>query len=95
VPPIVVLASAMFAYAIIAEATLSFLGLGTQPPTPDWGEMVSSGRSYMDQAYWAVLFPALAIMVFVVAVNFVGDGIRDLLDPRYRQRFGPGESSGS
>ncbi len=83
--PVIVQATSMFAYAIIAEATLSFLGLGTQPPTPSWGEMVSSGRAYMQQAYWVVLFPALAIVLFVVGVNFAGDGIRDGLDPRYRR----------
>jgi peptide/nickel transport system permease protein len=85
IAPVIVQATAMFAYAIIAEATLSFLGLGTQPPTPSWGEMISSGRAYMQQAYWVVLDPALAIVLFVVAVNFLGDGFRDLLDPKYRR----------
>ncbi|HBY97066.1 MAG: ABC transporter permease [Ardenticatenaceae bacterium] len=85
IPPVIVQTSAMFAYAIVAVATLSFLGLGTQPPTPDWGEMVSTGRSYLQEAYWVALFPALAIMLFVTAVNLLGDGIRDMMDPRYRK----------
>jgi peptide/nickel transport system permease protein len=85
IPPVIVQATAMFAYAIIAAATLSFLGLGTQPPTPDWGEMVSKGRAYMQEAYWVVLFPGVAIILFVMGVNFLGDSMRDMMDPRYRK----------
>jgi len=84
VAPVIVQASANFAYAIIAEATLSFLGLGVQPPTPSWGEMVSSGKAYVQDAYWLILFPCLAITLFVIGVNLLGDSIRDMLDPRYR-----------
>jgi len=61
---------------------LSYLGLGTQPPTPTWGNMLSSGRNYMRDAWWVTTFPGLAIFFTVMAFNFVGDGIRDALDRR-------------
>jgi len=62
---------------------LSFLGLGIQPPTPSWGSMVASGNRYLQLAPWISLFPGMAIFMMVMAVNFVGDGVRDALDPRW------------
>jgi peptide/nickel transport system permease protein len=81
---LIVQASASFSIAIIAEATLSFLGLGTQPPTPSWGLDLSSGRPYIDSAPWLVIVPATAISVSVIGVNFLGDGLREALDPKLR-----------
>ena len=72
--------------AILIESSLSYLGLGTQPPTPSWGGMLSQGRDYMRQAPWATFFPGLAIFVTVMAFNLLGDGLRDALDPRLRRR---------
>jgi peptide/nickel transport system permease protein len=80
--PLLVQASLLMAFAIIAEASLSFLGLGVQPPTPTWGQMVSSGSGYLTQAPWISLFPGGAILVTVLGFNLVGDGLRDALDPR-------------
>ncbi len=79
---VIVLATLGIPNAIIAGASLSFLGLGIQPPTPDWGEMLSSGRSYVSTAWWLSTFPGLAILVMVLAINLFGDGLRDALDPR-------------
>jgi ABC-type dipeptide/oligopeptide/nickel transport system permease subunit len=70
------------AFAIIAEASLSFLGLGVQPPTPTWGAMVSAGSGYLTSAPWISLFPGAAIFLSVLGFNLVGDGLRDALDPR-------------
>ncbi|MDO9065580.1 MAG: ABC transporter permease, partial [Chloroflexota bacterium] len=64
--------------------SLSFLGLGAQPPTPEWGTMLFEGRGWLRQAWWATTFPGLAIMVTVLAVNRLGDGIRDAIDPRLK-----------
>lgn len=80
--PIVVIATLGVANAIIAGAALSFLGLGAEPPTPEWGLMLSDGRAYLRHAWWITTFPGLAIMVTVLAINLVGDGLRDALDPR-------------
>ena len=74
--------SLSLAYAILAEAALSFLGLGTQPPEPSWGSMLSFARSWVREAPWFSFFPGLAIFVTVLALNLVGDGWRDALDPR-------------
>ena len=82
--PIVVQATVSFSQAILAEASLSFLGLGTQPPNPSWGRDLSEARRYLVDAPWLVLFPTLAIMISVLSVNFIGDGLRDALDPRTR-----------
>jgi peptide/nickel transport system permease protein len=82
--PIIVLASLGIPSAIIAGAALSFLGLGVKPPTPDWGEMLSSGRQFMSVAWWLSTFPGLAIVLLVLAINLLGDGLRDALDPRVR-----------
>lgn len=82
--PLTVQVGASFAVALIAEATLSFLGLGVQAPQPSWGTMLNDARAYMADAPWLVFFPAAWISLAVLAVNFVGDGLRDALDPRYR-----------
>lgn len=79
--PLLVQASLLMALAIIAEAALSFLGLGVQPPTPSWGEMVARGTTYLSDAPWISLFPGIAIFVAVLSFNLVGDGIRDVFDP--------------
>jgi peptide/nickel transport system permease protein len=71
--------------AIIAGAALSFLGLGAVPPTPEWGLMLSSGRNYLRAAPWITTFPGLAIMVTVLAINLLGDGLRDALDPHMKR----------
>lgn len=80
--PLLVQASLLMAFAIIAEASLSFLGLGVQPPTPTWGQMVSDGSGYLTSAPWISLFPGSAIFVTVLGFNLIGDGLRDALDPR-------------
>lgn len=83
--PIVVQFSLGVGYAILVEAGLSFLGLGVQPPTPAWGSMLGYGRNYMSIAPWLTAFPGLAIFVTVLGFNFVGDGLREALDPRMRR----------
>lgn len=83
--PIVVQASIIFATTMISVATLSFLGLGSQPPTPDWGRDLSDARRYIRDARWLIIAPATAISVVVLAVNFLGDGLRDALDPKIRK----------
>jgi peptide/nickel transport system permease protein len=80
--PIVVQASLSVAFAILAEASLSFLGLGVQPPHASWGSMINAGRGYLQQAPWIVFGPGVALFVTVVGLNFVGDAVRDALDPR-------------
>ena len=86
VAPIIVMASLMMADAILIEATLSFLGMGAQPPIPSWGSILSSGRSYLRLAPWVAFFPGFAIMLTVLGFNMLGDGLRDALDPRLRSR---------
>ncbi len=80
--PVIVQTSLSLAFAILAEAALSFFGLGTQPPQPSWGRMLSEGRAFLQQAWWMGVFPGLAIMVTVLGFNLLGDGLRDVLDPR-------------
>jgi ABC-type dipeptide/oligopeptide/nickel transport system permease subunit len=80
--PIVVQASLSVGFAILAEASLSFLGLGVQPPEPSWGSMINAGRGYLQQAPWMVFGPGAALFLTVLGLNFVGDSIRDALDPR-------------
>jgi peptide/nickel transport system permease protein len=80
--PIIVLTTVGMAGAIIAEAALSFLGLGVQPPAPSWGTMLNEGRAFLRMAPHISTFPGLAIMVTVLGFNFLGDGLRDALDPR-------------
>jgi ABC-type dipeptide/oligopeptide/nickel transport system permease subunit len=82
--PVIVMATLMMADAIIIEATLSFLGMGAQPPTPSWGSILASGRSYLMLAPWVMLFPGIAIMLTVLGFNLLGDGLRDALDPRLK-----------
>jgi len=82
--PIIVQASLSVAFAILAEASLSFLGLGIQPPQASWGSMINAGRGYLQQAPWIVFGPGGALFVTVVGLNFVGDAVRDALDPRVR-----------
>ncbi len=83
--PVTVLATLSIATAILTAAGLSFLGLGAQPPTPEWGAMVSDGRQYLRSYWWIVTMPGIAIMVTVLAINLIGDGLRDAIDPRLRQ----------
>jgi len=80
--PLIVQTSFVFAYAILAEAILSFLGVGPPPPTPTWGNMIAEGKDFMHEAWWIALFPGLAILMTAMAANFMGDGLRDALDPR-------------
>jgi peptide/nickel transport system permease protein len=84
--PLTVLVSLGFAYAVLYEASLSFLGLGAQPPTPEWGVMLSGARDYLFQAPWYAFFPGVAIVILVFSLNLVGDGLRDLLDPYQHNR---------
>jgi len=87
--PILIIASIWLGNAILIEASLSFLGLGTQPPTPSWGLMLSStGRAFMEQAPWLAIFPGLAISLAVLAFNLFGDTLRDAWDPKLRRRGG-------
>lgn len=80
--PVIVQASISFAFAILAEAALSFLGMGTQPPTPSWGLMINEGRGYLTDAPWMALFPGIAIGITVLGLNMFGDALRDILDPK-------------
>jgi peptide/nickel transport system permease protein len=82
--PVIVQVTLSLAGAILAAAGLSFLGLGAQPPTPEWGSMLNAARPFIREAHWAVTFPGLAIVVTVLALNLVGDALRDALDPRMR-----------
>jgi ABC-type dipeptide/oligopeptide/nickel transport system permease subunit len=82
VPPLVVQATITIATAIIAEASLSFLGIGQQPPNPSWGSMLNTAKNFMTQAPWMSVFPGGAICLIVLAFNLLGDGLRDALDPR-------------
>jgi ABC-type dipeptide/oligopeptide/nickel transport system permease subunit len=81
-PPILVQSTLTIAAAIIAEASLSFLGLGQQPPNPSWGSMLNTAKNFMDQAPWMSIFPGTAIFLIVLGFNLLGDGLRDALDPR-------------
>jgi peptide/nickel transport system permease protein len=82
--PVIVIWTFTIAQIVVVESSLSFLGLGVQPPTPSWGSMLSDGRAYLEKGWWLSTFAGLAIMLTVVAVNFVGDALRDILDPRTR-----------
>jgi len=84
--PLIVQASVSLAYAILTEAALSYLGLGTQPPAPSWGTMLNEGRTYLETAPWMSIFPGLAIMLAVLGFNLLGDGLRAALDPQLRGR---------
>lgn len=84
VAPLIVTATLGLGGAILSAAALSFLGLGSQPPQPEWGRMLSEGRDYLREAWWISTFPGLGILVTVLAMNLVGDGLRDVLDPRLK-----------
>ena len=83
VPPLLVQATLAIAAAVIAEASLSFLGLGQQPPQPSWGSMLNTAKNYIDNAPWMAIWPGLSIFLLVLSFNIVGDGLRDVLDPRH------------
>ena len=83
--PILVQATFIFAYAVLAEASLSFLGVGVPPVLPTWGSMISSGQQFAHQAIWLVVFPGIAIILSALSLQMVGDGFRDLLDPKLRK----------
>jgi peptide/nickel transport system permease protein len=86
-PTILVKASMDIGFAVLTTAALGFIGLGTQPPTPDWGVMIADGRQYIREAWWFSTFPGIAILLTVLAFNLLGDGLRDVMDPRARRRF--------
>jgi peptide/nickel transport system permease protein len=81
-PALIVQATLAIAAAVIAEASLSFLGLGQQPPAPSWGSMLNTAKNYIDNAPWMAIWPGLSIFALVLSFNLVGDGLRDALDPR-------------
>ncbi len=83
--PVIVQTTLSFSTAILSEATLSFLGLGTQPPYPSWGTMLGAGRKFMELAPWVAIYPGLAIALAVLGLNLLGDALRDALDPRLRR----------
>lgn len=82
--PLIVQATLSIAGSILAISSLSFLGLGIQPPTPEWGSMLSSGRQYIRYAWWVCAFPGVAIMLTILSLNLLGDGLRDALDPKLK-----------
>ena len=84
VAPLIVQATLAIASAVIAEASLSFLGLGQQPPAPSWGSMLNTARNYVDQAPWMAIWPGVSIFLLVLSFNLLGDGLRDALDPRHK-----------
>jgi peptide/nickel transport system permease protein len=84
VAPLTVLATSMFGWVLLAESSLSFLGLGVPPPAPTWGNMLASGRPYINQAIWLGIFPGLCISITLLGINLLGDAVRDRLDPRMR-----------
>ncbi len=84
VGPLLVHMSFVFAYSILAEAALSFLGVGVQPPTPSWGNIIAEGRDYATEAWWVMLFPGIGISLAALGLNLLGDGLRDVLDPRLK-----------
>jgi len=83
--PLIVQATLSFSSAILDAAALGFLGLGAQPPTPEWGTMLAEARQFILRAWWVVTFPGLAILITVLAINLVGDGLRDALDPKLKR----------
>ena len=86
--PLIVQLTFVFAYAVIAEAVLSFLGVGAMPPTPTWGNIIAEGRNYIREAPWICLFPGVAIALTVLGLNLLGDGLRDAFDPRLKVQHG-------
>jgi ABC-type dipeptide/oligopeptide/nickel transport system permease subunit len=92
VSPVVVLTTLRLGTALLTGSSLSFIGLGAQPPLPEWGALLATGRSYLGTAWWLGVFPGLAVAVTVVALNFVGDGLRDILDPHGPRGKGDAEA---
>lgn len=86
VAPLVVQATYIFAHAVLVEAYLSFLGVGTPPEIPSWGNIIAEGRLYVQIAFWQVLFPGLALALMVLSINVLGDGLRDMFDPKLSRR---------
>ena len=86
VGPLLVQGSFVFAYAILAEAILGFLGVGVPPYVPSWGNVIASGKNVIREAFWVSLFPGLALTIAGLSLNLLGDGLRDVLDPRLRVR---------
>jgi peptide/nickel transport system permease protein len=82
--PLTVQLTFIFAYAVLAEAVLSFLGVGPAPPTPTWGNMIADGRNFIREAPWITLMPGIAVSMTVLGLNLLGDGLRDVLDPRMK-----------
>jgi peptide/nickel transport system permease protein len=82
--PLIVQLTFVFAYAVLSEAVLSFLGLGAPPDVPSWGTLIAEGRNYIREAPWLTISPGVAIAVTVLGLNLIGDGLRDVLDPRLR-----------
>jgi peptide/nickel transport system permease protein len=83
--PVLIQATFIFAYAVLAEAGLSFLGAGVPPEVPTWGTMIASGQQYADRAFWVVFYPGLAIVLSALSLQILGDGLRDMLDPKLRK----------
>jgi len=83
--PLIVQGALSFSTAILDAAALGFLGMGAQPPTPEWGTMLAEAREFILRAWWVVTFPGLAILVTVLAINLMGDGLRDALDPKLKR----------
>lgn len=83
--PLIVQATLAFSAAILDAAALGFLGMGAQPPTPEWGTMLAESREFISRAWWVVTFPGLAILITVLAINLMGDGLRDALDPKLKR----------
>ncbi len=83
--PLIVQATLSFSNAILEAAALGFLGMGAQPPIPEWGTMLASAREFILRAWWVVTFPGLAILLTVLAINLIGDGLRDALDPKMKR----------
>jgi dipeptide transport system permease protein len=83
--PLIVQSTLGISSAILDAAALGFLGLGAQPPTPEWGTLLADSRQYIERAYWVVTFPGLAILITVLAFNLLGDGLRDALDPKLKR----------
>ena len=83
--PLIVQATLSFSTAILDAAALGFLGIGAQPPTPEWGTLLAEAREFISSAWWVVTFPGLAILVTVLAFNLMGDGLRDALDPKLKR----------
>jgi dipeptide transport system permease protein len=83
--PLIVLATLNLSTAVLDAAALGFLGLGAQPPTPEWGSMLADAQEYVKRAWWVVTLPGLAVLITVLAFNLAGDGLRDALDPKLKQ----------